>query len=95
MAQIVVRNIPDPLFDRFKKRAKLEGKSAEQLAREAIALAANIEPEPYWTKKPGKVREPPQNTTDANSSTKPSRSPAKKKSPGRPVANDWQKDSLW
>ncbi|MBN9069874.1 MAG: FitA-like ribbon-helix-helix domain-containing protein [Rhizobiaceae bacterium] len=36
MASMVVRNIPDDVLQRFKERAKADGKSAEQLAREAI-----------------------------------------------------------
>ena len=36
MASMVVRNIPDDVFERFKPQARAEGKSAEQLAREAI-----------------------------------------------------------
>lgn len=37
MASMVIRNIPDDVLERFKQRAKAEGKSAEQLAREVIA----------------------------------------------------------
>lgn len=37
MASMVIRNIPDDVMERFKARAKEAGKSAEQLAREAIA----------------------------------------------------------
>ena len=40
MASMVVRNIPDDVLKRFKERAKADGKSAEQLAREAIAEKA-------------------------------------------------------
>jgi plasmid stability protein len=40
MASMVVRNIPDDVFKRFKEQAKADGKSAEQLAREAIAEKA-------------------------------------------------------
>jgi plasmid stability protein len=36
MASMVVRNIPDDVLQRFKERARADGKSAEQLAREAI-----------------------------------------------------------
>lgn len=36
MASIVVRNIPDDVLKRFRERARADGKSAEQLAREAI-----------------------------------------------------------
>jgi len=34
---MVVRNIPDDVLQCFKEQAKADGKSAEQLAREAIA----------------------------------------------------------
>ncbi|MBX3577865.1 MAG: hypothetical protein KF723_11695 [Rhizobiaceae bacterium] len=37
MASMVVRNIPEDVFERLKTRAKREGKSAVQLAREALA----------------------------------------------------------
>ena len=37
MASMVIRNIPDDVLERFKQRAKANGKSAEQLAREVIA----------------------------------------------------------
>ena len=37
MASMVIRNIPDDVLERFKQRAKADGKSAEQLAREVIA----------------------------------------------------------
>lgn len=37
MASMVIRNIPEDVLERFKQRAKADGKSAEQLAREAIA----------------------------------------------------------
>jgi plasmid stability protein len=40
MANIAIRNIPDDVMTRFKERAKAEGKSAEQLAREAITEKA-------------------------------------------------------
>lgn len=37
MASMVIRNIPDDLMARVKEAAKREGKSAEQIAREALA----------------------------------------------------------
>ena len=40
MGQILVRNIDDDVLERFRQQAKREGKSAEQLAREAIAEKA-------------------------------------------------------
>jgi plasmid stability protein len=40
MASMVIRNIPDDVFERFKQQARIEGKSAEQLAREAVAEKA-------------------------------------------------------
>jgi plasmid stability protein len=40
MASMVIRNIPDDVLERFRQRAKSAGKSAEQLAREAIAEKA-------------------------------------------------------
>lgn len=40
MGSIVIRNIPDDVLKRLKDRAKAEGKSAEQLAREALSEKA-------------------------------------------------------
>lgn len=40
MASMVIRNIPDDVMKRFKERARTDGKSAEQLAREAITEKA-------------------------------------------------------
>lgn len=37
MASMIIRDIPDDVFERFEQRAKADGKSAEQLAREVIA----------------------------------------------------------
>lgn len=37
MAQMLARNIQDDVAERFKARAKAEGKSAEQVLRELIA----------------------------------------------------------
>ena len=36
MASMVIRNIPEDVYDRLQKRAEADGKSAEQLVREAI-----------------------------------------------------------
>ena len=45
MGQMVIRNIPDDVMRRFKLAAKKAGKSAEQLAREALAEKADNERE--------------------------------------------------
>jgi len=45
MGQMVIRNIPDDVMERFKAVAKKAGKSAEQLAREAIAEKAKLDRE--------------------------------------------------
>lgn len=37
MASMVIRNISDDLMERVKDTARREGKSAEQIAREALA----------------------------------------------------------
>jgi len=42
MGSMVIRNIPDDVLKRFKDRARTAGKSAEQLAREAISEKAEI-----------------------------------------------------
>ena len=40
MGSMVIRNIPDDVLTRLKEKARAEGKSAEQLAREALAEKA-------------------------------------------------------
>jgi plasmid stability protein len=40
MGSMVIRNIPDDVLKRLKDRAKAEGKSTEQLAREALSEKA-------------------------------------------------------
>jgi plasmid stability protein len=42
MASMVIRNIPDEVMRRFKERAKIDGKSAEELGREAIIEKAKL-----------------------------------------------------
>jgi len=48
MAQMLVRNIRDDVAERFKARARAEGKSAEQLLRELITKYSRPEPEAFW-----------------------------------------------
>jgi plasmid stability protein len=40
MGSMVIRNIPDEVLERLKELARSEGKSAEQLGREALAEKA-------------------------------------------------------
>ncbi len=40
MAQTLVRDIPDEVFDRFKRKAKEQGKSTEAFVRELIIREA-------------------------------------------------------
>ena len=40
MGSMVIRNIPDDVLMRLKEKARIEGKSAEQFAREALAEKA-------------------------------------------------------
>jgi plasmid stability protein len=40
MGSMVIRNIPDDVLKRLKEKARSEGKSAEQFAREALAEKA-------------------------------------------------------
>jgi plasmid stability protein len=40
MGSMVIRNIPDDVLARLKEQARIEGKSAEQFAREALAEKA-------------------------------------------------------
>lgn len=48
MGQILIRNIDDDVLERFRQQAKREGKSAEQLAREAIGEKAKPSREEIW-----------------------------------------------
>jgi plasmid stability protein len=48
MASMVIRNIPDDVFERFKARAKAKDKSAEQMAREVITKEAGMTREEAW-----------------------------------------------
>lgn len=50
MANMAIRNIPDDVMKRFKARAEAEGKSAEQLAREAITEKAKPSREDAWAR---------------------------------------------
>ena len=50
MASMVIRNIPDEVMKRFKAQAKAQGKSAEELGREAIAEKAKPSIEEAWAR---------------------------------------------
>lgn len=50
MGSMLIRNIPDDVLARFKAKAKADGKSAEQLAREAILAKAPISKEEAWAR---------------------------------------------
>lgn len=50
MASMVIRNIPDDVIERFKARARAEGKSAEELGREAIAEKAKLSRDEVWAR---------------------------------------------
>ncbi len=50
MASMVIRNIPDDVMERFKERARAAGKSAEQLAREAIVEKGKSSQEEAWAR---------------------------------------------
>ncbi len=50
MASMVIRNIPDDVMERFKERARAAGKSAEQLAREAIVEKGKPSHEEAWAR---------------------------------------------
>lgn len=50
MASMVIRNIPDDVMERFKERARAAGKSAEQLAREAIVEKGKPSQEEAWAR---------------------------------------------
>jgi plasmid stability protein len=61
MVDILVRNVDQAIADRLKERAKAEGKSVSDIAREALATAAKPGKEEAWAaadairKKIGKV----------------------------------------
>ena len=48
MGSMVIRNIPDEIVERFKARAKANGQSAEQLARDVITREAGMTSEEAW-----------------------------------------------
>jgi plasmid stability protein len=48
MGSMVIRNIPDDVLESFKARARAEGKSAEQMARDVIAREAGMTPQEAW-----------------------------------------------
>ncbi len=50
MASMVIRNISDDLMARVKEAAKREGKSAEQIAREALAEKVKPSREEAWAR---------------------------------------------
>jgi plasmid stability protein len=45
---MLIRNVPDDVLRRLKERAAKAGKSAEQMAREAIAREAGMTREEAW-----------------------------------------------
>jgi plasmid stability protein len=61
MVDILVRNVDRATADRLKEKAKAEGKSVSELAREALTAAAKPSKEDAWAeadrirKKIGKV----------------------------------------
>ena len=48
MASMVIRNIPDEVIERFKARAKAQGQSAEQMARDVLTREAGMTREEAW-----------------------------------------------
>lgn len=48
MVDILVRNIDQAVADRLKAKAKAEGKSVNEIAREALAAAAKPGKEETW-----------------------------------------------
>ncbi|RJG45412.1 MULTISPECIES: hypothetical protein [unclassified Mesorhizobium] len=48
MGSMVIRNIPDDVVESFKARAKANGLSAEQLARDVITREAGMTREEAW-----------------------------------------------
>lgn len=48
MVDILVRNVDKAIADRLKAKAKAEGKSVSDIAREALALAAKPSKEEAW-----------------------------------------------
>jgi plasmid stability protein len=48
MASMVIRNIPDSVVESFKARAKANGLSTEQLARDVITREAGMTKEEAW-----------------------------------------------
>jgi plasmid stability protein len=48
MVDILVRNVDQATADRLKKKAKAEGKSVSDIAREALTAAAKPSKEEAW-----------------------------------------------
>jgi plasmid stability protein len=48
MVDILVRNIDQAIADRLKAKAKAEGKSVSEIAREALTAAAKPSKEEAW-----------------------------------------------
>ncbi len=48
MVDILVRNVDQATADRLKEKAKAEGKSVSDIAREALTAAANPSKEEIW-----------------------------------------------
>jgi plasmid stability protein len=48
MVDILVRNVDDDTARRLKEKAKAEGKSVSEIAREALAAAAKPSREELW-----------------------------------------------
>lgn len=48
MGQMLVRNLDDTVIDRLKGKAAARGTSLEQVAREALAAAAQVDDRQAW-----------------------------------------------
>lgn len=48
MVDILVRNVDQATADRLKEKAKAEGKSVSDIAREALTAAAKLSKEEAW-----------------------------------------------
>ena len=56
MGQVLVRNLDDTVIERLKSKAAARGTSLEQLAREALAAAAQVDERQAWVARTDALR---------------------------------------
>ena len=56
MGQVLVRNLDDAVIERLKQKAQARGTSLEQVAREALAAAAQLDDRKAWADRADALR---------------------------------------